>query len=285
MSNGLFHRAISESGGCTTRRRHRGGWGGPRGRRLRRGRLQRHARRASMPARGARVRVLDAARRPPGARRTTPSRSTADSCRASAGALERRHVRQIPYLLGANADEGTLFFIGATPITTPEEYTAALQARFGDMLAAQIETVYPVTRFVSPQAALVRVFGDGALLCATYDVARRVAAAGRRTYVYEFARVPPMAVRVATEAGGVSPVPRSPTCSVRSLPRALAIHSSPRGCSNTGPGWPEKGRQPRASKSTPLAPLPAHDVSDDEAGRPRRQERCPQNQGFSPCRL
>src|SRR6185295_19685957 len=36
----------------------------------------------------------------------------------------------VPYLLGANADEGTLFFIGVTPITTPAEYTEALQTRF-----------------------------------------------------------------------------------------------------------------------------------------------------------
>ena len=47
-----------------------------------------------------------------------------------------------------------------------------------------------MTNFATPLAALVRVIGDGGLLCATYDVARRVSAAGRRTYVYEFARVP-----------------------------------------------------------------------------------------------
>src|SRR5215207_1486126 len=69
-----------------------------------------------------------------------------------------------------------------------------LQSRFGAALAAQIETVYPVTSFNEPQDAFVRVIGDSALLCSTYDVARRVAAAGRRTYVYEFARVAPLAV-------------------------------------------------------------------------------------------
>ncbi len=41
-----------------------------------------------------------------------------------------RYAR-IPYLLGSNSDEGTLFFLGVPPVTTEAEYLAALEARYG----------------------------------------------------------------------------------------------------------------------------------------------------------
>jgi para-nitrobenzyl esterase len=98
---------------------------------------------------------------------------------------------KVPYLLGANSDEGTLFFIGATPLATPAEYTAALVERFGP-LAPHVEARYPVTDFPTPQDAFVRAVGDATLVCSTYDVAARAATAGNRVYVYNFARVIPL---------------------------------------------------------------------------------------------
>jgi len=101
----------------------------------------------------------------------------------------------VPYLLGANADEGTLFFIGTDPIETQAEYTAELTSRYG-ALAPTIESLYPLSRFPSAQDALIRVVGDSSLFCSTVDVARRVSAVPHAppTYVYEFARVAPIAV-------------------------------------------------------------------------------------------
>jgi para-nitrobenzyl esterase len=98
---------------------------------------------------------------------------------------------KVPYLLGSNADEGTLFFIGVPPVTTDAEYSAALQSRYG-ALADQVAAVYPSASFASPQAALVRAFGDEILVCPTYDTARRVAAAGTPAYLYNFARPIPI---------------------------------------------------------------------------------------------
>ncbi len=97
----------------------------------------------------------------------------------------------VPYMLGANSDEGTLFFIGSTPIETAEEYTAELVSRYG-ALAPEVEALYPVSSFASPQAALIRVAGDSTLVCTTFDVASRVATAKNRTYVYNFARLIPL---------------------------------------------------------------------------------------------
>ena len=99
---------------------------------------------------------------------------------------------RVPYVLGANSDEGTLFFVGSTPITTEAEYTAELLLRYGAR-AAEIEALYPLWLFPSPQDALIRVAGDSSLVCTTFDVASRVSAAKKgRAFVYNFARVIPL---------------------------------------------------------------------------------------------
>ena len=251
MSNGLFHRAISESGGCTSG-------------------IATAADGMTYAAAISDAVGCSGAPDELACLRATPVSELLDAAGADQeldaprtitvdGGFLPAHPRDllnagtfadVPYLLGANADEGTLFFIEATPITTAAEYTAALQTRFGTALAAQIETVYPVTRFATPQAALVRVVGDGALLCATYDVARRVAAAGRRTYVYEFARVPPLAVVLQFKLGAFhgseipyvfGSIPPPSIGDARLSTRMQEYWTS----------FAKRGRTPRAKKSAP----------------------------------
>ena len=100
---------------------------------------------------------------------------------------------KVPYILGSNSDEGTLFFIGMPPVKTEAEYLAALQVRYGT-LASQVAAVYPASSFPSPQDALVRAFGDEILVCSTYDTARRAAAGKAHAYLYNFAREIPIPV-------------------------------------------------------------------------------------------
>ena len=78
-------------------------------------------------------------------------------------------------------------------MTTEAEYLAALQARYGP-LADEVAAVYPASDFATPQDALVRAFGDSILVCSTYDTARRAAAGGARTYLYNFAREIPIPI-------------------------------------------------------------------------------------------
>jgi len=195
MSAGLFHRAISESGGCTTG-------------------IATAQESDAVAADVASAVGCDGAPDVLACLRTVPVGALLDAYGDFALGDERPQISvdgaflpdhpmrlfdagtfsHVPYMLGANSDEGTLFFIGADPIETPAEYTAALTARFGG-LTPQIEALYPVGSFPSPQDAFVRVVGDASLVCSTFDVARRVLAAkNRRTYVYNFARVPPVAV-------------------------------------------------------------------------------------------
>ncbi len=252
LSNGLFHRAISESGGCTTG-------------------IATAAEAATAATDVSAAVGCSGAPDELACLRATPVSALLDALgdgpevgfsrglMSVDGGFLPAHPRalfnagtfaQVPYLLGANADEGSLFFIGATEITTPAEYTAALQGRFGAALAAQVEAVYPVTSFPSPQAALVRVVGDAGLVCATDDVARRVAAAGRRTYVYEFARVPPFPFVSLLNLGAFHGSEIAYVFGSVTTPNSGDTRLSTR-MQEYWTRFAEKGRGPRATKSAP----------------------------------
>jgi para-nitrobenzyl esterase len=100
------------------------------------------------------------------------------------------NVANVPYLLGSNTDEGTLFLPAAKP-TTEAEYRAALTAMFGDTAAAQVAAAYPMTAFADAApnpatAALARVIGDSRLVCSTLDTAERMAATGAPVFMYNY---------------------------------------------------------------------------------------------------
>ena len=101
-----------------------------------------------------------------------------------------RYAR-VPYILGSNSDEGTLFLLNTPPVTTEAAYLAALRVRYGSRADA-VAALYPASSFPTPQAALARAFGDQILVCTTYDTARRVAAGGAHTYLYNFSRAIPI---------------------------------------------------------------------------------------------
>jgi para-nitrobenzyl esterase len=98
---------------------------------------------------------------------------------------------KVPYILGSNTDEGTIFFVGEPIVKTEAEYLAALERRYGTDGAA-VAARYPVADFPSAQEALMRVFGDAQLVCATFDTASRHAAAGVPVHVYNFDRPIPI---------------------------------------------------------------------------------------------
>lgn len=106
---------------------------------------------------------------------------------------------KIPWILGANSDEGTLFAIGSQPLTEVE-YSAELLLRYG-ALAPQVEALYPPLRFGTPLKTLIRVAGDASLVCSTYDVAKRFSAQGRKAFTYNFNRVPPLLFIAALDLG------------------------------------------------------------------------------------
>ncbi len=96
----------------------------------------------------------------------------------------------VPFLVGSNGDEGTLFHTDllSTPVADEAEYRAALGRYWPDAVDA-IVAEYPVASFANANAALTAV--TGALFnCATRRFARAVSDAGAPTWLYAFEAVP-----------------------------------------------------------------------------------------------
>lgn len=180
-SRGLFHRAISESGGCTTRQ-------------------DTAAEGAATAARMAEAVGCAGAADELACLRSVSVASLLDSgvpfgVTVDGGFLTQQprdafaagDFADVPYVIGANADEGTIFFLGFPPVTTDAEYLDALRERYGDR-AEEIAALYPPEKYGTHQDALERVVGDAGLVCGTYDSALRAAEAGADVYLYNFGR-------------------------------------------------------------------------------------------------
>ena len=187
-SAGLFHRAISESGGCTTKMR-----------------TKTEAETAGINF-AAHVGCTGA-----GTLACLRAKSAADLMATADVAMgfgfgpevdtqflpdqprtlyDAGMIAKVPYLLGSNTDEGTLF-LPATKPTTQDDYTAALVVAFGAATAPAVANMYPMGNFADGMpnpatAALARAIGDGRLVCTTVDTAVRASHAGLSVYMYNF---------------------------------------------------------------------------------------------------
>jgi para-nitrobenzyl esterase len=171
-SRGLFHRAISESGGCTTVQ------------------TTKDEADASAKALATTLGCTGA-----DALACLRGKSVADLLTAGASGnfdpevdgqflpdqprtlYDSGQVAKVPYLLGSNTDEGTLFLIGSR-VQTEDDYKVALAMTFGAPTATAVALRYPVANFANAPpnpalAALARVVGDSRLVCGTYDTAVR----------------------------------------------------------------------------------------------------------------
>jgi para-nitrobenzyl esterase len=94
---------------------------------------------------------------------------------------------KIPTLLGTNLNEGSLFFLlgGLDPMTD-----ADAQALFESIYPGQgaaIEMRYPSSAYGgSAKAAAIDAFGDGAFVCPTRAAARALSGGGVPVYLYQF---------------------------------------------------------------------------------------------------
>jgi para-nitrobenzyl esterase len=179
LSDGLFHRAISQSGGCTTRQNT-----------LAEG-VQRTEELIETVGCGSEADPLACLRTLPAS--TLLANANGFEPIVDGGFLpdqprtlyDTGAFSRVPYILGSNTDEGTLFLVTSPPVQTEAEYFDALEEQYGDRADA-IAAAYPVSDFANPNDALARVVGDSGLVCGTYDTARRAAAGGADVYLYNF---------------------------------------------------------------------------------------------------
>ena len=232
--------------------------------RSRRGRLRQRRRPARVPARGAGGDDSSQPRRArlrPDGRRRLPARPAAHAFRDG-----RRRARcrtsSAPTPTRARSSSSAFRRSPARRSTSPRSRAASARA------PTEIAAVYPASTFATPQDALERVVGDSGLVCGTYDTARRAAAGGRRTYLYNFARVLPIPILVALD-WAPSTASRSRTSSAhraadgRTTPRS-AMPSGSTGRASRGPAT-RTGRIVRATARSSVAALhrrdrPAHRV-------------------------
>jgi len=105
---------------------------------------------------------------------------------AEAFAAGRQHP--VPFLLGANADEGTIFLTEPIKNMTAAQYAALVRNLYGD-LADDVLAVYPASAYASPGLAVADITGDAGFVCPTRRVARWHAAGGHAAYLYHFTYV------------------------------------------------------------------------------------------------
>ncbi len=104
----------------------------------------------------------------------------------SAVLFERGEVAQVPLMLGSNTDEGRLFVLGAEPLEDEAAYMLELESRYGEHAAA-VAAQYPASDFDGDyDAALARAVGDQIIVCSSHDAARHAARAGLPVFMYNF---------------------------------------------------------------------------------------------------
>ena len=188
-SRGLFHRAISESGGCTTFQQT-----------LATAQMTGDKLAAAVGCTGSGSEALKCLRDKPVSQLLTALPGGAGMSGFGPNVdgefmptqprtlYDRGEIAKVPYILGSNTDEGTLFTIG-TNVTNEEMYKAAIMTRYA-AITDQVMEHYPVSKFMDQMnpfnAALARAFGDGTLVCSTWDTATRAAKAGSTVYMYNF---------------------------------------------------------------------------------------------------
>ena len=181
VSRGLFHRAVSQSGGCTTLN-------------VTGAQAKQNATKLAETLGCTGADALTCLQAQPVSKLLTPGLTPPVSFGPSVDGVflpdqpralfARGDTADVPYILGSNTDEGTLFVSG----TVPDEAAlrTALERQFGAGSAEAILKVYPLSSFPTPRAALARIVGDARLVCTTHDTALLASAAGRPVWMYNF---------------------------------------------------------------------------------------------------
>lgn len=201
LAQGLFHGAIMQSGACRDALRRLDG-GGPLAAATDQGlRFAAAARCDAAPDVGACLRAMSAeavlATLPGEIGILQPGAETYDLIvdghalsEPPLPALARPDgpARAVPFVLGANADEGTVFALPFKDTLTAAGYEATVRSLYGSE-APDVLALYPVRAYAAPYLALADVTGDVGFVCPTRRVARARARLGHPTWLYHYTYV------------------------------------------------------------------------------------------------
>jgi para-nitrobenzyl esterase len=100
----------------------------------------------------------------------------------SEAVLGRGEQNEVPFVIGANADETGQ---AAPPVATEAEYRALVVAQAG-ALAPLVLAQYPVSAFATPRKAYIAVTSDSRFICPSRRFARAAAKGGSPVFRYFF---------------------------------------------------------------------------------------------------
>lgn len=96
-------------------------------------------------------------------------------------------ANDVPYVIGTNADEATLW-TSALKITTTAEYEAAVRST-APLYADELLKIWPASAFSSPKVAYDTFLGELLFTCPAREEARAVSARVPGTFLYQFTYV------------------------------------------------------------------------------------------------
>lgn len=100
--------------------------------------------------------------------------------------FETGDIAQVPYMLGTNNDEGSTFVWLAKRIKSVEEYQADLENRFGDFAEKVLEHYPPEDFENNYNLARETVVTDSGVVCSARDTALLASNAGLDVFTYNF---------------------------------------------------------------------------------------------------
>ncbi len=95
----------------------------------------------------------------------------------------------VPLMVGANRDEGTMFTLVAKMPKSVDEWNSALEKNFGAQAAA-LRELYPVTAAGDMRRAMADLLGDFVFVAPARYVARHMGSVSSPAYLYHFAHAP-----------------------------------------------------------------------------------------------
>ena len=195
-SRGLFHRAVSQSGGCTADL-------GP-GREMTSDALAQYASdrgctgddvveclRAKPASDFVSTMRVDRGMGSDTLRRSFNFGAVVDGeggflPKSARAAFDAGDIAKVPYIFGTNTEEAQLYFTSAQVPADEAAYVAELSTRYGDFAPRVIE-MYALSKFNGNiRKAMARIQTDSGLVCGTMDTARRGVKAGLSVYMYNF---------------------------------------------------------------------------------------------------
>ena len=102
--------------------------------------------------------------------------------------FDKGQVNAVPLLVGANANEGSLFTLGSALPSGSEDYRDRLEKSFGKQAAATISELYPPSDL---RRAVSDLMGDYLFVAPCRYVARAMQPLNKAVYVYHFAHPTP----------------------------------------------------------------------------------------------